>query len=162
MNDLPPNRIPRGKLVTAKILAAVVNCIGLTLITWGMTLFAASSYEPEPEFFEFVSLGVLALFIIQMIFLAVGIFYGCALKRYKIASSAAVSTLLVTYFLSIISGLKEEYEFMKYISPFKYFDPGLILRESRFEMVYVWISLGIIIVCVVGAYVSYSRRDLYI
>jgi ABC-2 type transport system permease protein len=97
-----------------------------------------------------------------MIFLAIGVFIGSALKEHKKAGSVAISILLVTYFFSVIAGLKEEWNFLKYLSPFKYFDPVLILRESKVEPVYLWISAGIILFCMVGAYLAYQKRDLYI
>jgi ABC-2 type transport system permease protein len=154
--------VTRSRLVTAKTLAALVNCIGLLLITWGASLASAASYLPEAGFQSFLALCLLALFIIQLIFLAVGIFLGCAMKRYKRASSVAVSLLLGTYFLSVISGLNKNLEFLKYFSPFKYFDAGMLLRESRMDVTFVCLSLAIILVSMAGAYLTYTRRDLYI
>ena len=154
--------VTRGKLITAKILAALVNCVGLLLITWGAVLVNVAKYQPDSEFYDFLTLSILALFIMQMIFLAVGVFLGCAMKQYKRASSVAVSLLLGTYFLSIVSGLYKDLEFLKYISPFKYFNPATLLQESKIDITFVWVSAGIISVCIVGAYVSYSKRDLYI
>ena len=154
--------IRREKIVTAKTFAAFVNCIGLLLITWGITLVNANSYQTDSDFFEFVSLSMLAFFLLQMTFLAIGILLGCALKQYKLASSLAVSIILGTYFLSIIAGLNKNLEFLKYFSPFKYFNPATMLHESSIELLYVWISAAIIAVSLVGAYLTYSRRDLYI
>jgi ABC-2 type transport system permease protein len=154
--------VTRSRLVTAKSLAALVNCIGLLFITGGASLVSAVQYQPDSEFFSLLRLSMLALFIMQLIFLAIGIFLGCAMKQYKRASSVAVSLLLGTYFLSIISGLDENLEFLKYFSPFRYFDPGTLLHESKIDITFVWVSAGIIAVCLVGAYVSYSKRDLYI
>ncbi len=154
--------IPRRRLITAKILAALVNCIGLLLITWYASLFSVAQYQPDSEFYDFLSLMMLALLIMQMIFLSVGVFLGCAMKRYKQSSSVAVSILLGTYFLSIISGLSEDLEFLKYFSPFKYFDPGMMLRESRLDITFVWISVAIFEICIIGAYYTYTKRDLYI
>lgn len=154
--------VTREKLITGKTLAAVVNCIGLLLITWGAILVNATAYQTDSEFYKFVSLSMLALFIMQLIFLAMGIFLGCAMTHYKRASSLAVSLLLGTYFLSIISGLNKDLEFLKYFSPFKYFNPAVLLHESKLDMAYIGLSAGIIIVCLAGAYISYTRRDLYI
>jgi ABC-2 type transport system permease protein len=154
--------VTRSKVVTAKILAALVNCIALLLITWIASLVTMMPYEPDSEFYTFLSLSMLALFLVQMIFLAVGVLLGCAMKQYKRASAVAVSLLLATYFVSVISELSEHLEFLKYFSPFAYFDPGVLLRESRLELGYVGLSVGIIAACLVGAYLTYSRRDLYI
>jgi ABC-2 type transport system permease protein len=154
--------VTRGRVVTAKALAALVNCIGLLLITWGASVISAGRYHPDSEFYRFLGLLMLAVFIMQLIFLAIGIFLGCAMKQYRRAGSVAVSLLLGTYFLSVISSLNEKLDFLKYLSPFKYFDAGLLLRESRFDVVFVGLSLAIILASMVGAYVSYARRDLYI
>ena len=154
--------VTRQKLVTAKILAAMVNCVALLLIMWVASLVAAAQYQPDREFYQFLFLCMQALFILQMVFLAVGIFLGCAMKQYKRAGSIAVSLLLVTYFLSIVSGLSENLEFLKYFSPFKYFNPATLLHESRIDIAYVLLSLGIILVCITGGYITYARRDFYI
>jgi ABC-2 type transport system permease protein len=154
--------VTRSRVVTAKALAALVNCIGLLLITWGISLVSAQRYQPDGKFYRFLALLMLALFILELIFLAVGIFLGCAMKRYKRASAVAVSLLLGTYFVSILSALNTDLDFLKYVSPFKYFDASLLLNESRFDLTFVGLSLAIIVGCMAGAYWTYARRDLYI
>ena len=154
--------VTRGKVITAKTLAAVVNCIALLGVTWVSTVVAAASYEPDAEFYSFVALGSLAMFIMQMIFLAIGVFLGSAMKHYKQASSLAVSILLGTFFISIISGLNKNLDFMKFFSPFNYFNPADLLHKASVDMNYVLLSVGIIAVCMTGAYLTYARRDLYI
>jgi ABC-2 type transport system permease protein len=84
------------------------------------------------------------------------------MKRYKLASSVAIFVLLGTYFLSIITALNNNLDFLKYFSPFKYFDAAILLRESRLDIAFVGISIAIIVVSMVGAYLTYARRDLYI
>jgi hypothetical protein len=37
-----------------------------------------------------------------------------------------------------------------------------MLRESRLEVTFVLLSVAIIAICLVGAYASYAKRDLYI
>ena len=154
--------ITREKLVTSKILAAVVNCICLLLIIWGASMAAVAQYNPDSAFYEFLALSMVSLFIIQMVFLSVGIFLGCSMKQYKRAGAVAVSILLGTYFLSIISGLNENLEFLKIFSPFTYFNPATLLHESTIDVGYVFLSLGIVAVLIMGGYYTYARRDLYI
>ena len=154
--------VTRSKLITAKTAAALVNCIALALIMWATVQVAVRPYNPDQEFNNFVTLGMVALFIMQLVFLAIGILLGAAMKQHKRAGSVAVSLLLGTYFISIIAGLYKELDFLKYFSPFKYFNPGDILHKSQIDMNYVWLSAGIIVVSLAGAYFTYSRRDLYI
>jgi ABC-2 type transport system permease protein len=154
--------VTRSRVVTAKALAALVNCVGLLLITWVASLVSAAPYQPDSEFYRFLRLCMLAVFIMQLIFLAIGIFLGCTMRRYKQAGAVAVGLLLGTYFLSVLSGLSKDLDFLKYFSPFKYFDAGVLLRESHLDGSFVLLSAAIILVCMAGAYLTYSRRDLYI
>jgi len=154
--------VTRGKLVTAKTMASLVNCIGLLLITWGASLVGVAPYQPDRDFYQFLALCMLAVFIMQLIFLTIGIFLGCVMKQYRLASSVAVSLLLGTYFLSIIATLDNNLEFLKYFSPFMFFDAGMMLRESRMDITFVALSGAIIFASIVGAYLTYARRDLYI
>jgi ABC-2 type transport system permease protein len=154
--------VTRQKLITAKTITAVVNSIALALIATVIMLVMVQNYQPDSEFYRFLILGMLAIFMMQMIFLAVGIFLGCALKQYRRAGSIAVSILLVTYFLSVISSLNKNLDFLKYFSPFKYFDPVKLLRESKMDMLFVGLAVFIIAASLVGAYITYAKRDLYI
>ena len=154
--------VTRSRLITAKALAALFNCIVLALVTWGASIVSLASYQPDSEFYSFLNLGMLALFFMQLIFLAIGILLGCAMKQHKRAGSVAVSILLATYLFSIISGLNENLEFLKYFTPFKYFDAASILSKSQLDLGYVLLSAAIVVAAMAGAYLTYAKRDLYI
>lgn len=154
--------VTRGAVVTAKTAAMVVDCIILLLITWGGTIASSQSYHPDSGYNKFVALGMLSFFIMQMIFLAVGIFLGCAMKKHKQASAVGIWLLLGTYFLSVMISMNSDLDKIKFLSPFKYFDAGQLLRDSKLEMPYVILSLGVVIVLIAAAYFTYSKRDLYI
>jgi beta-exotoxin I transport system permease protein len=154
--------VTRQKLITAKTLAAVVNSALLLLVSWAFTLLMAQKYEPDSVFYKFSALGMLAIFILQMVFLAVGIFLGCAMKQFRRAGSLTVSVLLVTYFLSIIVAMNKHLDFLKYLSPFTYFEPVKLLNDSRLQVGYVLLCVAIVAACLAGAYTTYTRRDLYI
>jgi ABC-2 type transport system permease protein len=154
--------VSRSRVVTAKTLAALVNCVALLLLTWGAAVVSARPYNPDSGFYKFLLLCVAALFFIELIFLAIGILLGCAMKQYRRAGSLAVSILLVTYFLSVIAAINKDLDFLKWFTPFKYFDPLKMLNESRLDLAFVGLSLAIIVACMAGAYLTYHRRDLYI
>lgn len=107
-------------------------------------------------------MSIVAIFIMQLIFLALGVFLACVMKEHKRANSIAVSLILVAYFISIIIGLDDTLDFLKYLSPFAYFNPAELLHGARFEPVFLALAGGIIAVAFIGAYASYARRDLYI
>jgi ABC-2 type transport system permease protein len=154
--------VTRSQVITGKALAVLVNCIVLNLITWGFTIFNAQQYTPDDRFNGFVAITMLSLFIMQMIFLAVGILLGSALKQYKRAGSLGVSIILATYFISIFSSLNKDLDFLKYFTPFKYFNPATLLQDSKLDPLFVLLSIGIIVAALAASYLSYAKRDLYI
>jgi ABC-2 type transport system permease protein len=154
--------VSRSKVITSKALAAVVYCMVYVLVTWGVSLLAAQSYHPDQAFRSFLALEMAGMVMIELIFLAVGLLLGCSMKQYKRASSTAVAIILVTYFLSIVTSLQANLDFLKYFTPFKYYDAGNLFRTGGLDPIFLLISSAIIIACVVVAYWVYNRRDLYI
>lgn len=154
--------VSRSQVITAKALAALVLCAAFVLITWGVSLVAVRSYLPDQAFYDFLRLQMLAMFLIELIFLAVGLLLGCAMKHYKRSGSAAVSIILGAYMLSVLSGMDERLDFLKWLTPFRYYDAGDLYRSGSLEGGYLLLSGLIVLVCVAGAYWAYNRRDLYI
>lgn len=154
--------VSRSRVVTAKALAAVVNCIAFVLITWAVSLVAVQSYDPDQAFFDFLRLEMQAMLAIELIFLSIGLLLGCAMRQYKLSGSTAVGIILVTYFMSVISTMRESLEFLKYLTPFKYFDAGELFRNGQMDGTFVLLSAVLIVVCVSAAYWIYNKRDLYI
>lgn len=154
--------VSRSKVITAKALAALFNCIAFVIITWIISILAVQSYSPDQAFYNFLSLEMQAMFIIELIFLAIGLLLGCAMKQYKRASSTAISIILIAYFLSILTSMQEDLDFLKYFTPFKYFDAGDLFRTNQMNGTYLLLSAVIITLCLAAAYWTYNKRDLYI
>lgn len=154
--------VSRSQVITAKALAALVNCIAFVLITWAVSQIAVRSYHPDRSFQEFLALEMQAMLAIELIFLAIGLFLGCAMRRYKLSGSVAVAIILVTYFMSVVSNMYEKLDFLKYFTPFRYFDAGDLFRSGQMDGGYLALSAVIIVACIAAAYWTYQRRDLYI
>lgn len=154
--------VTRRRVVTAKLLAVVTHSI----LLWGITILSffvsSRSYTPDEGFWGFFYRSMAGLLLLQMIFVAIGIFLGCTLQQYRRTSAIAIAILLATYFGAVVSSIHEKLDFLKYFSPFKYVDAGMIWREGKIEPIFVWLSLIIIVLCVGLAYWRYNRRDLYI
>lgn len=154
--------ISREKIILSKWIAAIINCVLLNAVT-GLAIFGTTyKYNPDTEFYKFLGLLLLALFILQMIFLSVGMLLASILRRYKSSGKLSATILLVTYLMSVMVGLSDKMEFLKYFSPFRYFQANYILNELKFEPIYVLISIVIIAVSMVGTFIIYPKRDLYI
>jgi ABC-2 type transport system permease protein len=154
--------VSRSRVITAKLLAALVYCIVFVLITWGMSIVGAQTYKPDQAFYSFLRLEMLAMFLIELIFLAIGLLLGCVMKQYKRSGSTAVAIILVAYFLSIVTAMQANLDFLKYLTPFKYFDAAKFYHTGTLDGTFLVISAVIVVVSVAVAYWSYNKRDLYI
>jgi beta-exotoxin I transport system permease protein len=154
--------VSRSRVITAKVLAALVYCIIFVMVTWVASLAAAQRYQPDQVFYKFLTLEMEAMFVIELIFLAIGLLLGCAMKKYKLSGSTAIGIILVAYFLSVISAMQSNLDFLKYFSPFKYYDAANLFRDGSLNGGYLLLSAAIIAVSVVAAYWIYNKRDLYI
>jgi ABC-2 type transport system permease protein len=127
-----------------------------------VTVLQAQAYHPDAGFYDYVAISQWAFLFLQAIFMSLGILLGCAMKSHKRAGSTAVSILLGAYFTSALSGLSDGLDFLRYLTPFEYFDSLRMLRLSGIELSSVLLSGAIILVALSAAYFAYSRRDLYI
>jgi ABC-2 type transport system permease protein len=154
--------VSRNRVVTAKALAALVYCVLFVLVTWGASLVAVRPYSPDAAFYDYLALQMQAMFVLELIFLAVGLLLGCAMKQYRRTGAIAIALILVTYFASTLASMQESLNFLKWFTPFKYFDAGELFRTGSLNWTYVAVSAAIVVVCLAGAYWAYNRRDLYI
>ena len=154
--------VSRSRVVTGKALAALVDCVLLVLVTWGVSLVAVRQFNPDQAFYSFLALEMRAMFMIELIFLAMGLLLGCAMKQYKWSASTAIGIILVTYFLSVISAMQQNLNFLRWFTPFKYYDAMAMFSSGHLDTTYLLLSLAIVVVCVAAAYLAYNRRDLYI
>jgi len=154
--------VSRTRLLTAKALAALTNSMIFVLVTWIVTLVSIQAYNPDSAVYTFLAREMMAMAATSLIFLTIGLLVACVMKRPKRTGTIVIATILTLYYFSMISGLHEKLDFLKYLSPFKYFDPAILLHEGRVAPVYWALTAAIIALCLVGAYFAYNRRDLYI
>ena len=154
--------VTRSRVITAKALAALTNAVLFMLFTWGFSILAVQKYNPDPDFLNFLRLEMSAMLMIELIFLALGLMLGAVMRHYKRSGSTAVGIIMAAYFVSIASGMYEKLDFLKWFTPFRYFDAGELFRNGQMDSAYMAISVTIIAICTALTYWAYNRRDLYI
>jgi len=154
--------VPRHKVILSKLAAALINCIILNAVINLTQYLGTLKYESGPDFGKFMWLIILGTFIIQLIFLSLGMLMAAILRRYKKSGSVSLFILLGTYFLSVMLSFSDKIEFLKYTTPFKFFEPNSLLNDLKFEAVYIIISAVIITAGITGTFIFYQKRDLHI
>jgi len=154
--------VSRAKLLSMKLLAALANCAALVLITWAVSLVSIRAYPPEAGLLRFIRAEMVAMLMLEIFFLALGLLLGCALEKRRGGASIGLGLVLGAYFLFIISRMAEKLDFLRYFTPFRYFDPAEMLRGQGFEGLPVILTGVFVALFLLAAYTSFQRRDVFI
>lgn len=152
--------LSRRAILTGKALAALTTSMAFVLITWVISCVGAQRYDPIPNFYHFLTLEMAGMFFISLISWALGLAFAAAWTRPKRAASAAVVVLLVAYVLSTVQGMHERLRFLKWVTPFKYFDAAGLYHNAALNTTYIILTLVLTAALVALSYVTYERRDL--
>lgn len=152
--------ISRRRIITSKLLACLLNIFLFNMVTMFSSLFFISIYNNGNPLFSIVINLMIALFILQILFLSVGAVIGAFAKTAKKATSLTTAFLLGSFFLSLGIDIESSLKFLKVITPFQYFDAKKIVFGNAFEPIFVILSIAIVLAATITAYVQYEKRDL--
>jgi ABC-2 type transport system permease protein len=152
----------RNKIITSKLLAALANIVIFNIITLISSIALMAKYNKGKSITGDIVILMAGMFLLQLLFLAVGAGLAALTKNPKSASGAGTGIVLMTYILSIIVGLNTKLDILKYITPFKYFEASDLLKRQGLDPVFVILSILIVVVMISLTYVYYDKRDLNI
>jgi ABC-2 type transport system permease protein len=153
--------VSRLKIITMKLTAALFNIVILNIATLISSILIILRFRKGEEgILGDVGILMVGMFLLQLLFLAIGTGLAAVLKNPKRASSLSTAVLLLTFILSIAIDLNEKLGILKYLSPFKYFEAKNLMYGGGFEGVFVTITVVLITVLLVGTYVFFTKRDL--
>ncbi|MBT9153630.1 MAG: hypothetical protein DDT39_00287 [Firmicutes bacterium] len=154
--------VTRTRVLAGKIVAGVL-CSLLLLAVVALSMLAATiPYEVEPDFPRFFTLLMLTTFLIMLIFLCLGVFLAAATRKHKLSAGLGMGVVFALYIASVLSGLTEQMEFLRYLSPFEYFEAAALLSDLRIEPLFAGITAAAIAASLAGAYHFYNQRDMYV
>ncbi len=153
--------IKREQVLISKLIVAVAY---ICLITIGLAVGIVVSYlrfETTEAFYQFVLFMSFGLMMTQLIFMSLGMFLAAILKDYKKSGALTLGYVLGSYLLFILIGLTDKIAFLRFFTPFKYFEVSDMIKGTiRIE--YLMLSVILIGLCVFGLFKFYKKRDLYI
>ena len=154
--------ISRAKVVTEKLLAALTLIFALNIATWLSSIASVAMVNKGASANSEITLMMAGMFVVQVIFLVIGSAAAAVVRKPKYAGSAASSIMFATFFLSLWLDITEKAPWLKYFTPYKYFDAKVFANHAKFNYVYLVISIGIIAAMLAATYVFYQKRDLSI
>ncbi len=154
--------VKRNKVIASKLVVAVINSILINIFVIGAVYVTYLKFDVSDGFLQFMVNMSVGVFMIQMIFLSIGMLLSAILKQYKKSGSITVGILISSFMLSILIGMVDgELDFLKFITPFQYF-PSNEMLVGNFNIIYIIITLVVSISSFVLTFYFYKKRDLYI
>lgn len=152
--------VSRNTIITSKLLAALVNIVVFNLVTYASSILMVQQFSQGAGGSGEITRLMIGMFVLQLLFLVVGSAIAAKSKHPKTAPALATGILLFSFILSIAIDLNNKLEFLRFFTPFKYYDAKNLMYDRGFETVYVLISVGVIAVLLMATYAFYKNRDL--
>lgn len=152
--------VSRFAIVTAKFMAALTMIL-ITNVLYDTVSFAIASAVKTADFnaSRFLLIN-LSMFLVQLIFLALGLAISVFFKKLKSVLSVSLGTVFGLYIIgAIVATGKNDAE--RFISPFIYFDTAYIIKNGSYENKYLIACAVIVVLCVLISYVVYIKKDIH-
>ena len=150
----------RNKIITSKLLAALVNIVIFNIINLVSSILVVGKYSKGEAVNGDIVILMIGMFILQLMFLVIGTAIAAVSKNPKTATSLSTGILLVTYILSIAIDINGKLENLKYLTPFKYYDAKNMMYGGGLDVVFVILSIIIIAALTTVTYKFYGKRDM--
>lgn len=150
----------RSKIITSKLLAALVNIVVLNLVTLFASVIFVDMFNTGKPITDIILRLMFPLFILQLIFAALGAGIAAATRNVKKATSLSTTLLLTTFMISVAIDLYNKIDFLKYLTPFKYFPAAKVIQTGNYATSFLILSLLLVSISIAITYYFMKKRDL--
>ena len=153
--------VKREKVILGKVIVSFFYTIIINASLLTITYYAFGQLGTSNAYDSFVFNLAAGVLITQIIFLSLGMVASALLRQYKKSGSITIGILMGTFMLNVLIGLTDKIDFLKYLTPFKYFSVDLMLNGD-FQLQFILISSLIVTGSIFSLFYFYKKRDLYI
>lgn len=150
--------ISRDHILYGKGLVVAINLLLLNTFVGIVLLIAFTIYGdlnvPVWLLFSY------APFILQMIFASLSFFISVFIVKSRKVISIALGIVIGMYVIDLISKLTDEFEYLKYITPYEYINAVTIVNDETIKPLYLLISVLIIGISFISAWFFYRKKDI--
>ena len=150
----------RFQIITPKLIGGVINLIVFNAVTFVASVGFIAYYNDGNGMISEVSVTMLALFFLQLFFLAIGSFFGAISPSTKIATSLSTGFVMLTFLFSVIADLVDAADFLGTLSPFNAFNAQDLVINGQLEGLPALILLAATLVFSGLCILSFHFRNL--
>jgi ABC-2 type transport system permease protein len=152
--------VTRSKIMTCKLLAAFSSLVITNIVFIVASILMVSQVSTEDYSGKGLFLIAFSLFLIQLIFLALGLIISVVVQKIKSVLTVSLSTVFAFFIISMLSSASGDVA-KRYLSPFEYFDTAYIIKNSRYETSFLMVGIAIILISIVSSYLVYTKKDIH-
>lgn len=149
----------RRIIITAKLLAGLVNIFVMGLFTWLTTMVLLIPAMGNAPIHGAVTVTAVGMFFTQVVFMALGFLCSSILRSYKMALGASLLLVFGTYAIGVIIEYMGNLNALDFLSPFRYFAAAEVAERGLGAMGLLLTAL-ITAVSIGVTYLRYQKRDL--
>jgi ABC-2 type transport system permease protein len=148
----------RQKIFMEKLSATLCLLLisNVLLVAWSVTVTVLAG---ENDLVGKIILASLSVFCTELLFMAFAILYSVQARKVRTISGTAMAFAFAGFILSALSTLIDKVE-MRYIAPFKYFDPFQAVMNGTYEIQYVVTAVVLFVVIMAIASMRYFNKDV--
>lgn len=150
--------IDRSSVITQKILAGL-TLLGVTNVVFIAVSFAAArSVEHNFDILTFVMISSV-LFLVQLMFLCLGVLLAVLIPKVKSIIAVSLPTTFAFFIVSSLGAIIGS-STVRYVTPFKFYDPSYIVQHGSYELRFLLLEAGVVLMSLLLAYVIFNRKDI--
>lgn len=152
--------VSRRKIYLSKLFATALSLL-ITAIFVGVGSFISLELFNGGETYKISNVLKLLITvpIFQLVFLSLGMLISLLFKKVRSVLSFSMGLSIGLYVINSVGSIVDS-EILGFITPYYYFEPGIILKSGEYDIKLISISIGIIIISLVGSYLMYNKRDI--
>lgn len=151
--------VTRTEIITSKLLAALTSIAVTNVIYFTASFIMAQAVKQEAYSIKVFFMISLTMLFVQLIFMSIGVFISIIPKKIKSVLPVSLSVVFGFYVINLF-GAAVGGEAVRYITPFRYFDLGYIIKNGAYEVSFIILSIVILLVSIIGSYILYSKKDI--
>lgn len=153
--------VSRSKIYFSKFFAAFLSLI-ITSMAISIGSLIALRLFSGGESYEFSNVIKLLLTvpIFQLLFLSIGMSISLLFQKIRSVLSFSMALAIGLYVVNSVREIINS-DILGYITPYYYFEPGIILKSGEYDLKLFLISVGVIAISLVSSYLLYNKRDIH-
>jgi ABC-2 type transport system permease protein len=152
--------LSRPTILTSKLMASLTSLLVTDVLFWAVSLASVAMFRGEAQYEpRAIMLMLGSVVIFQLIFFSLGLLISLIVRRMHSVTPWSLGLAFGTYVISAFSGILGDVK-LEYLSPFKHFDPGKIIRDLQYDTPLVILDIVIVIVAIGVSFWLYQKRDI--